>query len=158
MLMAGVAPESYDFVHSSHCLEHTVDPTVALGNWIRICKRGGHLVVTVPDEDLYEQGVFPSTFNPDHKWTFTIGKAQSWCPKSINVIELIGQFTHEVEILKIELLDSGFIYGRERQDQTWGTLAESAIEIVLRKKLRPDQRRDTTANRPTFHNPASSDD
>jgi hypothetical protein len=26
----------------------------------------------VPDEDLYEQGVFPSTFNADHKWTFTV--------------------------------------------------------------------------------------
>ena len=51
MLMRGVEPDSYDFVHSSHCLEHMLDPTVALENWIRICKKGGRLV-TVPDEDL----------------------------------------------------------------------------------------------------------
>jgi len=48
----------------------------------------------VPDEDLYEQGVFPSTF----KWTFTIGKAQSWCPKSINLIELLGHFVPEQDL------------------------------------------------------------
>jgi SAM-dependent methyltransferase len=134
MLMPDVDPESYDFVHSSHCLEHMVDPVVALANWINICKKGGHLVITVPDEDLYEQGVFPSTFNWDHKWTFTIGKQQSWCVKSINVIDLLAKFTHQIEILKIELLDSGFAYGRQREDQTLGAFAESAIEMVLRKK------------------------
>jgi SAM-dependent methyltransferase len=134
MLMRGVDSESYDFVHSSHCLEHMVDPAIALANWINICKKGGHLVITVPDEDLYEQGVFPSTFNCDHKWTFTIFKQQSWCQKSINVTDLLSTFSHQIEILKIELLDSGFIYGRHREDQTLGTFAESAIEMVLRKK------------------------
>jgi SAM-dependent methyltransferase len=118
MLMQGVDDETYDFVHSSHALEHMGDPTVALRNWIRICRKGGHLIITVPDEDLYEQGVFPSTFNSDHKWTFTIGKAQNWCSKSINIIELLGHFVSVVEIIKIELLDSAFIYGQERQDQT----------------------------------------
>ena len=135
MLMQGVDAELYDFVHSSHCLEHTDDPAVALSNWIRICRKGGHLVITVPDEDLYEQGVFPSTFNSDHKWTFTIAKAQSWCPKSINMIELLGRFVHEIEVIKIELLDLGYIYGRDREDQTLGPLAELAIEIILRKKI-----------------------
>ena len=69
MLMARVADASLDFVHSSHCQEHLADPYTALFHWIRICRPGGHLIVVVPDEDLYEQGVFPSTFNPDHKWT-----------------------------------------------------------------------------------------
>src|SRR5262245_29112787 len=68
-LMQGVADESCDFVHSSHCLEHMRNPERALGNWFRLLKPGGHMVVVVPDEDLYEQGVFPSTFNRDHKWT-----------------------------------------------------------------------------------------
>ncbi|MBF0461497.1 MAG: methyltransferase domain-containing protein, partial [Magnetococcales bacterium] len=36
-LMAGVADEAYDFVHSSHCLEHMRDVDEALHNWIRIC-------------------------------------------------------------------------------------------------------------------------
>ena len=36
--MHGVNDNTYDFVHSSHCLEHVRDPKVTLGNWIRICK------------------------------------------------------------------------------------------------------------------------
>ena len=39
----------------------------------------------VPDEDLYEQGQFPSTYNVDHKWTFTILKTTSWSPCSLNL-------------------------------------------------------------------------
>ncbi|MGH1556812.1 hypothetical protein ACRAWD_01360 [Caulobacter segnis] len=34
------------------------DPKEALENWLRILKPGGHLVCLIPDEDLYEQGVF----------------------------------------------------------------------------------------------------
>lgn len=134
MLMQGVADESFDFVHSSHCLEHLQDPNVALANWIRICKPGGHLVVMVPDEDLYEQGVFPSTFNDDHKWTFTVGKAESWSPRSINVVELVYRFSAVVAVQKIEVLDAGFYYDAQRFDQTMLPTGESAIEFVLRKR------------------------
>ena len=67
--------ETVDFIHSAHCLEHLVDPHVALGNWLRVLKPGGHLVCLIPDEDLYEQGVFPSMFNEDHKHSFTIAQA-----------------------------------------------------------------------------------
>ncbi len=135
MVMAGVDDNIYDFVHSSHCLEHLSDPYVALENWIRICKSGGHLVITIPDEDLYEQGVWPSTFNEDHKWTFTILKSKSWSPKSINIFNLLLTFQDQLEILKIEKLDSGFFYNQSRRDQTLGSLSESAIEIVCRKRL-----------------------
>src|SRR6516225_258951 len=69
--MAGLMDGMFDFVHSSHCLEDMEDAHVALKNWFRILKPGGHLIVVVPDEDMYEQGIFPSTFNPDHKWSFT---------------------------------------------------------------------------------------
>ena len=137
MLMDGIADESYDFVHSSHCLEHLVDPVRALGNWIRICRKGGHLIVTIPDEDMYEQGVWPSTFNEDHKWTFTILKSDSWSPKSINVLELLAIFRDEIEILKIEKLDASFHYGRPRFDQTMHTMSESGIEFVLRRRGEP---------------------
>ena len=134
MLMEGVDDASYDFVHSSHCLEHLVDPTVALRHWVRICKPGGHVLIMVPDEDLYEQGVWPSTFNGDHKYTFTIGKDESWSPSSINVIDLLQEVWDAVDILKIELLDTGYFYGAQRFDQTLTLLGESAIEIVLRRR------------------------
>src|SRR6185312_3014562 len=59
-------------------------------------KRGGHLVISVPDEDLYEQGVWPSTFNTDHKITFTLSKKTSWSPVSVNVFSLLSQFSDQV--------------------------------------------------------------
>ncbi|RAK57917.1 methyltransferase domain-containing protein [Phenylobacterium deserti] len=134
MLMEGVADESLDFVHSSHCLEHLQDPLVALGNWVRICKPGGHVVVMVPDEDLYEQGIFPSTFNDDHKWTFTVCKTGTWSPRSINLTALLGHFASVVSIQKIEVLDAGYHFGAPRFDQTGLVTGEAAIEFVLRKR------------------------
>src|SRR5262245_895099 len=59
-------PEQYDCVHSSHCLEHMAHPEQALRDWWALVKPGGYLVLVVPHEDLYEQGVWPSRFNPDH--------------------------------------------------------------------------------------------
>lgn len=130
--MYGVEPECYDFVHSSHCLEHLENPYYALSVWIRICKIGGHLLITVPDEDLYEQRIWPSIFNVDHKWSFTINKSKSWCSRSINVFDLIKPYAELVEVKKIELLDSTYAYGRKVQDQT-RDMAESAIEIILKR-------------------------
>ena len=81
-------PESFDCVYSSHCLEHMHEPVTTLANWWSLVKPGGTLFLIVPDEDLYEQGVFPSRFNADHKSTFTIAKKRSWSPRSFNVLDL----------------------------------------------------------------------
>ena len=131
-MMASVPDNSYDFVHSSHCLEHLVDPYEGLRNWFRILKPNGHIIVTIPDEDLYERGVFPSRSNFDHKCTFTIYKKESWSPKSINVMDLIKNLEN-VEIIKIELLDATFCKAFGDIDQTLG-IGECAIEFILRKK------------------------
>jgi SAM-dependent methyltransferase len=127
--------EHFDFVHSSHCLEHMVDPRVALHHWFRVLKPGGHLVCVVPDEDLYEQGIFPSTFNADHKWTFTTFKQRSWSELSVNLFDLIGTLGLAAEPLKVELLDATFRYDLPRFDQTLTPVGESAIEFVIRKRL-----------------------
>ena len=133
-LLAPVPDASMDWVHSSHSLEHMRDPRRALLNWVRVLKPGGHLVVLVPDEDLYEQGVFPSTYNPDHKWTFTVAKKASWSPRSINVIDMAGAVAGEVQLVKVELLDATFHYQDvQRFDQTLTPIGECAIEIVMRK-------------------------
>ncbi len=133
-LLAGVADASVDFVHSSHCLEHLRDPAEGLRNWLRVVKPGGHVIVTVPDEDLYEQGVFPSTFNLDHKWTFTIHKPASWSPKSINVLSLLSGLDPEAQVVKVELLDATYRYGLPRYDQTVTPIGECGIEFVLRRR------------------------
>jgi SAM-dependent methyltransferase len=80
--------DQFDYVFASHCLEHMHQPREAILEWWKLVKPGGHLFIIVPDEDLYEMGVFPSRFNPDHKATFTIAKAKSWSPVSINVLDL----------------------------------------------------------------------
>ncbi|WAW09105.1 class I SAM-dependent methyltransferase [Oxalobacter vibrioformis] len=64
---------TFDCVHSSHCLEHMDAPEKALHEWWKLVKPGGYMIIVVPDEYLYEQGFWPSMFNTDHKFTFRIG-------------------------------------------------------------------------------------
>ena len=46
-----IEPASYDFVLSSHTLEHIANPLKALSEWIRILKDEGVLVLVVPHKD-----------------------------------------------------------------------------------------------------------
>jgi SAM-dependent methyltransferase len=133
-LMAGVSDERYDFVHSSHCLEHLRNPATGLANWLRVLKPDGFLVVTVPDEDMYEQRVFPSTFNKDHKWTFTVYKETSWSPKSLNLIDIVRGLGPVADIEKIQVLNSTYRMSLPRFDQTVTPITESGIEFVIRKR------------------------
>jgi len=85
--LAGIKDESLDFIHSSHCLEHLENFTDAMSNWIRVLKGGGHMILLLPDEDMFEQGVWPSRYSGvDHKTSWTIYKSDSWCEASKNVI------------------------------------------------------------------------
>lgn len=79
------APGSFDTVHSSHSLEHMVDPVAALAHWWILVKPKGHLILVVPDEDLYEQGLWPSFFNDDHKSSFRLGKEIGLSPVSFDI-------------------------------------------------------------------------
>ncbi|MGH0034634.1 MAG: class I SAM-dependent methyltransferase [Myxococcota bacterium] len=132
--LPGLTDEAFDLVHSSHCLEHLRDPRRGLQSWFRVLKPGGHLVVTVPDEDLYEQGRFPSTFNLDHKWTFTISKVDSWSDRSLNVLDLLKELGPRADVHRVQLLDAGYRYALPRYDQTLTPVGECGIEIVVRKR------------------------
>jgi SAM-dependent methyltransferase len=132
--MLGIGDSQFDFVLSSHCLEHLRDPFVGIENWFRILKPGGHLVVTIPEEDLYEQGEWPSDKNLDHKWSFTVWKEESWSPKSVNVIELIQTLGELADIRSIKVEDSGYRFSVGNFDQTLTPTSESAIEFIIRKK------------------------
>jgi SAM-dependent methyltransferase len=131
--MASVPDNTFDFVNSSHCLEHLQDPVEGLRNWLRIVKPGGYVVALVPDEDLYEQGVWPSTNNLDHKHTFTILKASSWSPKSISLLRMFTELGADVRVEKVELQNATYRYALPRYDQTVTPIGECAIEFVLRK-------------------------
>ncbi len=95
-------PDSFDTVFSSHCLEHMVDPSEAFKEWVKILKPGGVLFIVVPDEDLYEQGHFPSIFNLDHKATFSISKSHTWSPKSFNLYDLAKANNLNIENLRLQ--------------------------------------------------------
>ncbi len=133
-LMLSVLDNTYDFVHSSHCLEHMVDPSVALKNWIRICRPGGYIVVMVPDADLYEQGFWPSRFNRDHKHRFSMTRGiDEGC---ICLPVWLGQSQRElgVQLFRIQLLHETYRWSMPPgKDQTLNAVTESAIEFVLRK-------------------------
>lgn len=140
-LMLGVPDNKYDFVYSSHCLEHMRDPVVALRNWVRICKPGGYIFTVVPDEDLYEQGIWPSRFNGDHKSTWSIFKpvGKSWSPVSVNVMTLPD---HIDGIVLIDAYKVDTNYDFDLMNKHFGTTqsvdqsggnTEVGIEFILQK-------------------------
>ena len=136
--LEGIKEAEFDFIHSSHCLEHLNDPAGGLKNWFHALKPDGYLIITVPDEDMYEQGQFPSTWNGDHKFTFTISKSSSWSPTSINILDLITTLGAESELIKLHKLDESFRYTLPRFDQTLTPIGECGIEIILRKRTKEE--------------------
>jgi SAM-dependent methyltransferase len=134
--LRGLGDSAFDFVHSSHCLEHMVDVEESLRNWIRVLKPSGYLIVTVPDEDLYEQGIWPSRHNRDHKWTFTMAKSSSWSPRSVNMIDLVRTFVDQLQLERLTLHSDFYrpTDGGTISDQTMTPVAECSIEMVCRKR------------------------
>jgi FkbM family methyltransferase len=114
--LAGVADASFDLVHASHCLEH--------------------MVITIPDEDMYERGHWPSRANADHKWSFTAFKAESWAPKSVNVVDLAREVGGLVELERIQVVRD-FFRPEAPGDQTMGPVAECAIRARPRRRPQP---------------------
>ncbi len=131
----------FDYVFSSHCLEHMEDPRAALLEWWRLVAPGGVLIVLVPDEDLYEQGHWPSRYNSDHKWTFTISKAKSWSPRSVNMLEIYEWFRRDLrgEPVALSIQDQGYNRGLRDVDQTRGG-ALAQIQFIVRKQKENHER------------------
>jgi SAM-dependent methyltransferase len=49
--LQGIEDASYDFVLSSHCIEHLANPLQGLAEWTRVLKNNGLLVLVVPHKD-----------------------------------------------------------------------------------------------------------
>lgn len=49
--LTGIASSTYDFVLSSHMLEHSANPLKALTEWLRVLKDGGTLALALPHRD-----------------------------------------------------------------------------------------------------------
>ena len=135
-----LAPDNfYDFVYSSHCLEHMRDVPEALTNWVRVLKPGGHLYVVVPDFILYEKMQFPSRYNPDHKQTFSMILARKKVKRETHwhlmwdLEPLLNKL--KTTIVSFSLEDDGFDYNvGPNVDQTLGS-ALAQIRIVAKKVM-----------------------
>jgi len=130
--LPGLEPASFDWVYSSHCLEDLPDPEAALLRWWEVLKLGGKLLVVVPDEDLYEQGQWPSRYNGDHRWTFTVHKDTSWSPVSRNLADLVALLPGH-STLWLRRIDAGYDYSGGVWDRTGGS-AEAHIEVLVQKR------------------------
>jgi SAM-dependent methyltransferase len=120
----------YDTIFSSHCLEHMEQPQAALRRWWDLLAEGGFLILVVPDEDLYEQGHWPSCFNGDHKATFTPSKSSSWSPVSLNVVDLIKNLPGH-KLFSLRVVDEGYDHDAEGDQTLVG--AKANIEVVVQK-------------------------
>ena len=84
-LMSNIPDETYDYVYSSHCLEHMRDIPETIKNWCRILKVGGWMYIVVPEYIYYEKCTWPPKFNLDHKHSFSywlsrkqVGRDNHW--------------------------------------------------------------------------------
>ncbi len=141
---------SYDAVHSSHCLEHMADVPAALKQWWGLLKPGGFLILVVPDEDLYEQGVFPSIFNDDHKATFRLDKDNSWSDQSHDIRELTTALPNS-EIVSIEKQSTGYDHSMMRTGFGWWGRELHRFNHRIQKRMRrysvSSERRENRLNR-----------
>lgn len=86
------ADQTYDFVLSSHCIEHLANPIGGLLEWLRVLKVGGALLLVVPHKD----GTF------DHRRPVT---ALSHLIEDCNFKMPESDLTHLSEVLRLHDLN-----------------------------------------------------
>jgi SAM-dependent methyltransferase len=135
-LTENLKEKTFDFVYATNITVYEEDPVDVINHWLKFVKSKGHLIITAPDEDLYEQGNFPSVFNNTHKKTFSIYKESSWSGKHYNFLDII-QKINTACCRKIELIDSNYDYSLigKGVDQTinFQDGVEACIEVILKK-------------------------
>ena len=77
--------------------------------WWPLVKIGGYMIITVPHEDLYEQKIWPSIFNDDHKATFRLNQVGSWSKVSYDLTEISKSLVN-VKIIDVCIQDEGYDY------------------------------------------------
>lgn len=127
-LLRGLDDASFDFVYSSHLLEHLPDIELALKNWWRVLKPGGYLLLLLPHRDLYEKKTtLPSRFNEDHAHFFLPDRDEA--PDTIGVVPLLKRLFPSAEIIYCKVCDEGYVNpGAELPSE-----GEFSIELVIKK-------------------------
>lgn len=127
-LLRGLDDASFDFVYSSHLLEHLPDCELALRNWWRVLKPGGYLILYLPHRDLYEKKQrLPSRFNDDHKHFFLPDRDDP--PDTLGVLPMVKRVLAGAETIYCRTCDEGYV----DPGPTLQSTGEFSIELVLRK-------------------------
>lgn len=127
-LLNGLDDESFDFVYSSHLLEHLPDCELSLRNWWRVLKSGGYLMLLLPHRDLYEKKTrLPSRFNDDHTHFFLPDEDEP--PDTMGLKPLIKTTLPNAELIYCKTCDEGYVSPAPEQPSE----GEFSIEIVLKK-------------------------
>ncbi len=123
-----LSDSQFDFVYSSHTLEHMIDPKVALKNWWRVLKPGGYLIIYLPHRDLYEKKKnLPSRFNTNHTHFFLIDEED--LPDTLSLKKLIEENLIDQKIVYIKECSEGYkSNGTENHSS-----GEYSIEAVIQK-------------------------
>ncbi len=130
--LRGLPDASFDFVYASHTLEHMVDPGVTLANWWRVLKPGGHLIIFIPERDLYEKKkTLPSRWNLDHKHFFLLDRDEA--PDTIGIVPLIRRLLPGQMIVRAEICREGHTIDAPDAHSD----GEYSIEVVVKKMPAP---------------------
>jgi SAM-dependent methyltransferase len=127
--LKGVKNNSFDYVYSSHTLEHVFDVETTLRNWWRILKPGGHLILYIPHRDLYEKKKeLPSIFNPTHQRFFLIEQDEP--PHTVGIVPLLKKTLSGYEIIYAKECSEGHTV----TDPLLHSDGEYSIEVVVKKQ------------------------
>jgi SAM-dependent methyltransferase len=127
-VLKNIDDEAYDFVYSSHTIEHLPDPSEAIKNWFRVLKPGGYLIVYLPHRDLYEKKkTLPSRFNPTHLNYFLLDQDEE--PDTIGIVPLIKRTLTGYEIIYAKDCSEGHTI----TDPLIHSDGEYSIEVVVKK-------------------------
>jgi len=119
--------QSQDGVFASHTLEHISDYRYAITEWFRVLRVGGHLVMAVPHQFLYERKLLPpSRWNGDHKRFYTVASLMA------EVEEALDPLSYRVRFL--EENDEGFDYAIPPDRHSGGCYE---IVVVIQRIARP---------------------
>jgi SAM-dependent methyltransferase len=124
----GIRNNFYDFVYSSHTIEHLDDPYLAVKNWFDKVKPGGYLIIYLPHRDFYEKKKeLPSRFNPNHKNFFLIDRDEK--PDTIGIVPLVEKVLNNYKIIYVRECNTGWTI----KDPEIHSNGEYSIEIVIQK-------------------------
>ncbi|UCE73148.1 MAG: class I SAM-dependent methyltransferase [Methanomassiliicoccales archaeon] len=126
--LASIRDSEFDFVYSSHTLEHMPHVETALRNWWRVLKSGGYLILYLPHRDLFEKKkTLPSRWNTDHKHYFLVHKDDP--PDTIGVVALIQRTLSNQKIIYAKACSEG----HTERDPEKRSDGEYSIEAVIKK-------------------------